>query len=114
MLANLFLHYAFDTWIAREFPVVRVERYADDAVVHCSSLGQAETVLAAIRARMGEVELELRTDKTGIVYCQDDRRRGSYERTSFTFLGFTFRARGVRTRAGELRLGCNRRSAGTP
>jgi hypothetical protein len=37
VLANLFLHYAFDAWIAREFPGVLFERYADDAVVHCSS-----------------------------------------------------------------------------
>ena len=107
VLANLFLHYAFDLWIAQQFPAVEFERYADDAVVHCSSLGQAEAVLAAIRVRMGEVGLELHPDKTGIVYCQDDRRCGSYEHTSSTFLGFTFRARGVRTRTGELRLGFN-------
>jgi RNA-directed DNA polymerase len=67
VLANLFLHYAFDLWIARRFPAVEFERYADDAVVHCSSLGQAEAVLAAIRDRMGEVGLELHPDKTGIV-----------------------------------------------
>ena len=29
VLANLFLHYAFDTWMARRFPTVRFERYAD-------------------------------------------------------------------------------------
>ncbi|MFE9898860.1 reverse transcriptase domain-containing protein [Streptomyces sp. NPDC005529] len=97
VLANLFLHYAFNVWIAREFPAVVFERYADDAVVHCSSLGQAEAALAAIRQRMGEVGLELHPDKTRIVYCKDGQRRGSHEHTSFTFLGFTFRACGVRT-----------------
>jgi RNA-directed DNA polymerase len=107
VLANLFLHYAFDIWMAREFPEVHFERYADDAVVHCSSPGQAEAVLAAIRNRMAEVGLELHPDKTRIVYCQDDRRCGSYEHTSFTFLGFTFRQRGVRTRTGTMRLGFN-------
>ena len=32
VLANLFMHYAFDTWLAREYPGVWFERYADDAV----------------------------------------------------------------------------------
>ena len=39
-----------------------------------------------------EVGLRLHPDKTRIVYCKDGRRRGSYEHTAFTFLGFTFRA----------------------
>ena len=45
ILANLFMHYAFDTWMAREFPGCPFERYADDAVVHCKSRRQAELVL---------------------------------------------------------------------
>ncbi|MFD7609264.1 group II intron reverse transcriptase/maturase [Streptomyces mirabilis] len=104
VLANLFLHYAFDAWMARVFPAMPFERYADDAVVHCSSRGQAERVYAAIAERMGEVGLELHPDKTRIVYCKDGKRRGSYEHTSFTFLGFTFRPRGARTRTGEMFL----------
>jgi len=107
VLANLFLHYAFDVWMAREFPGCPFERYADDAVVHCSSRGQAEIVLAAIGERMGEVGLELHPDKTGIVYCKDGKRRGSYEFTSFTFLGFDFRARGVLTKTGRMFTGFN-------
>ena len=107
ILANLFLHWAFDVWMAREFPGALFERYADDAVVHCSSLGQAETVLVAIRDRMAGVGLELHPDKTRIVYCKDDMRRGSYEHTSFTFLGFTFRPRGVRMKSGRMFLGFN-------
>ncbi len=43
VLANLFMHYAFDAWMAREFPTIRFERYADDAVVHCVSECQATT-----------------------------------------------------------------------
>lgn len=107
VLANLFLHYAFDTWMVREFPGCPFERYADDAVVHCSSLVRAQAVLEAVRTRMGEVGLELHPDKTRIVYCKDDRRRGWFEHTSFTFLGFTFRPRGVRTKTGKMRLGFN-------
>lgn len=100
VLANLFLHYAFDAWMARNFPDVPFERYADDAVVHCVSQQQAEQVRAAIEDRMVEVGLRLHPDKTKIVYCQDANRRDSAEHTSFTFLGYTFRARGARNRNG--------------
>ncbi len=104
VLANLFLHYAFDAWMAREFPTVRFERYVDDAVVHCVSERQARQVLAAIADRMGQVGLRLHPDKTRIVYCKDGKRRGEYEHTSFDFLGFTFRPRGARDRNGQLFL----------
>jgi RNA-directed DNA polymerase len=100
VLANLFMHYAFDTWLDREFPLVRFERYADDAVVHCVSEHQARKVLAALHERMAEVGLELHPGKTKIVYCKDSNRRGSAEHTSFTFLGFTFRPRRARRRDG--------------
>ncbi|MGW3243464.1 reverse transcriptase domain-containing protein [Streptomyces sp. NPDC001070] len=63
VLANLFLHYAFDAWMARTFPAVAFERYADDAVVHCVSERQARFVLAAIMKRMAEVGLELHPEK---------------------------------------------------
>ena len=36
ILANLFMHFAFDTWMDRNFPDCPWERYADDAVVHCT------------------------------------------------------------------------------
>jgi RNA-directed DNA polymerase len=101
VLANLFMHYAFDTCMAREFPGCPFERFADDIVVHCKSRRQAEYVLAAIAARMGEVGLRIHPDKTRIVYCKDGRRRGDHEHTSFTFLGFTFRARGARGKNGR-------------
>ena len=100
VIANLFMHYAFDTWLVREFPLVTFERYADDAVIHCVSEYQARKVLAAVHARMAEVWLELHPDKTKIVYCKDSNRRGSHEHTSFTFLGFTFRPRRARRADG--------------
>jgi RNA-directed DNA polymerase len=90
VLANLFMHYAFDIWLGREFPAVRFERFADDAVVHCATERQARQVLAALAERMEEVGLRLHPAKTRIVYCKDSRRRGSFEHTSFTFLGYTF------------------------
>src|SRR5215212_7870563 len=98
ILANLFMHYAFDTWMARNFPGCPFERYADDAVVHCKSRRQAEDVLAGIAARMSEVGLRLHPEKTRIVYCKDGRRRAEHEHTSFTFLGYAFRARGARSK----------------
>jgi RNA-directed DNA polymerase len=101
VLANLFLHYAFDAWMAREFPAVRFERYVDDAVVHCVSESQARRVLAAIADRMREVGLVLHPDKTRIVYCRDGKRRGVFGATAFTFLGFTFQARAARDRNGR-------------
>jgi RNA-directed DNA polymerase len=100
VLANLFMHYAFDAWMAREYPGVQFERYADDAVVHCVTEAQAKGLVVAIGNRMAEVGLRLHPTKTTVVYCKDGRRRGSYEHTEFTFLGFTFRARGARSRAG--------------
>jgi RNA-directed DNA polymerase len=100
LLANLFMHYAFDAWMAREFPRVRFERYCDDIVVHCVSLAQAESLLATIAERMAGVGLELHSEKTRIVYCKDSNRRGSYEHTEFTFLGYTFRGRRARSKHG--------------
>src|SRR5262249_160509 len=98
VLANLFLHYAFDAWVARSFPSVKFERYADDAIAHCASKAKAEHLLASIGNRLAEVGLQLNPAKTRIVYCEDGRRRLNHEHTSFTFLGFTFRARGARSR----------------
>ena len=101
VLANLFMHYAFDAWLAREYPGVWFERYADDAVVHCVTERQAREVLAVIADRMVEVGLRLHPDKTRIVYCKDAQRRGEFEHTAFTFLGFTFRARKARGKDGS-------------
>ena len=95
------MHYAFDMWLEREFPTVEFERYADDAVVHCVTERQAREVLAALEERMAEVGLELHPDKTRIVYCQDWKRlRRDCPETSFTFLGYTFRARKARKADG--------------
>jgi RNA-directed DNA polymerase len=101
VLANLFMHYAFDTWLEREFPAVRFERYADDAVVHCAAERQAREVLAALEQRMAEAGLQLHPDKTRVVFCKDGkRRRADCAETSFTFLGCTFRARRAPARDG--------------
>lgn len=105
VLANLFLHYAFDDWMHRHFPSVSFERYVDDAVVHCRSEIQARMLVTAISKRMKQVGLRLHPDKTRVVYCKDGRRTGSFECTAFDFLGFTFRARAVRSRHGSVFTG---------
>lgn len=93
LLANLFMHYAFDRWINRHLRSVRFCRYADDGVIHCRSLAQAEYVLHRIAKRFRECGLEMHPEKTRIVYCQDVNRPGSYPTIQFTFLGYTFRPR---------------------
>ena len=92
LLANLFLHYAFDKWMEREFPTVPFERYADDVICHCVSEKQAKYLLGRIKRRLAECRLELHPEKTKIVYCKDDNRPGSYPNEKFDFLGFTFRS----------------------
>ena len=93
LLANLFMHYAFDRWMDREHPACPFERYADDIIVHCDSHTQAQEVLAGIAERLGALGLELHPDKTRIVYCKDADRPGNSEHVSFDFLGYTFRGR---------------------
>ncbi|MFC3456139.1 group II intron reverse transcriptase/maturase [Amycolatopsis speibonae] len=101
LLANLFMHYAFDAWMVREFPNLGFERYCDDAVVHCRSEAQARFVRAAIAARLAQVGLELHPDKTRIVYCKDEDRMGLYEHMKFTFLGYEFRPRLAKNKHGK-------------
>jgi group II intron reverse transcriptase/maturase len=101
LLANLFLHYAFDSWMRRTFPHIRFERYADDAIVHCRSERQARAVLDAIRSRFAQCALELHATKTRIVYCKDDDRPGEYEHIVFDFLGYTFQPRRAKNRWGK-------------
>jgi hypothetical protein len=98
--ANLFMHYAFDTWMGREYPGCPFERYADDVVAHCDSEAQARELRDSIARRLGALGLELHPGKTKVVYCKDTRRRGTSEHVSFDFLGYTFRGRVVRGQRG--------------
>lgn len=102
VLANLFLHYAMDSWLEREFPVVEFERYADDAVLHCRTGQTAVRVRDALAMRLEGLGLRLHPDKTKIVYCKDTNRRFAHEATAFTFLGYEFRPRSARNRRGQL------------
>jgi len=102
ILANLFLHYAFDRWMKDNHPDIPFERYADDAICHCRSEAQALSLRQALEARLAACKLQLHPQKTKIVYCRDSNRTGSYPEQRFDFLGFTFRPRQSMNRAGKL------------
>ena len=93
LLANLFLHYAFDHWMATRHPSIVFERYADDIICHCRTEWGANKFLNELTIRFERCGLMLHPIKTKIVYCKDDKRRGTSEHISFDFLGFTFRPR---------------------
>jgi len=93
LLANLFMHYAFDVWMSRTFPQAPWCRYADDGLVHCQTEQEAQQIKAALAARLAECKLELHPEKTRIVYCKDGDRVGEYPTTKFDFLGYTFQPR---------------------
>lgn len=96
LLANAFMHYAFDLWMARRFPNLLWCRYADDGLVHCRSEAQAQIVRDALGARLAECRLELHPTKSKVVYCRDHRRKRRHEAVSFDFLGYCFRPRSVK------------------
>lgn len=98
---NLFMHYTFDHWMKRTYPQCPFARYADDAVVHCRSLKQAEDVMQSIALRLEECGLTMHPEKSKIVYCGKRSRNKAYSVVQFTFLGFTFRPRMAKDKYGE-------------
>ncbi len=102
LMANLFLHYAFDRWMAANFPKVPFCRYADDGLIHCRSLRQAHYLKNRLAERLRECGLELHPDKTKVVYCRDIHRQQEYETIQFDFLGYTFRPRRSKDRYGRV------------
>ena len=67
ILANLFLHYAFDIWMTRTFPVIPFELNADDSICHCRSEEEAKCImrspggpLCGLRAGSSSTEDEAR------------------------------------------------------
>lgn len=102
LLANLFLHYVFDTWISEKHSQNPFERYADDIVIHCKTEEEAVRLKEAIKIRFQRCKLELHPDKTKIVYCKDANRNGNSQHKKFDFLGYTFKPRTSRNRYGKL------------
>ena len=102
ILANLFLHYAFDRWMGERHPQVKFERYADDVICHCDSHAQAQSLRAELEQRMAQCSLELHPEKTRVVYCVDANRREEHGECKFDFLGYTFKPRAARNRWGKM------------
>lgn len=102
LLANLYLHYAFDAWMRRNFPHVPFERYADDVICHCRSRAEAQRLMEAMQERFASCGLTLHPEKTQVVYCKDSSRRGQFPQIQFTFLGYCFRPRMAKNRHGEI------------
>lgn len=101
ILANLFLHYVFDDFMAKEFDMIPWARYADDAVAHCVSLRQAKYLLRRLQERFQQYGLQLNLEKTRIVYCKDEDRKEDYSNISFDFLGYTFKPRLAKNKHGK-------------
>jgi RNA-directed DNA polymerase len=99
LLANIYLHYAFDLWVQRwrrkqARGAVVVVRYADDFVVGLEHREEAEQFLAELRERFAKFGLELHPDKTRLIefgrFADRNRRgRGDGKPETFNFLGFT-------------------------
>lgn len=105
VLANLFLHYALDRWLAAHHPDIPFCRYADDGILHCRSEQEATRMLDLLDARLRDCKLELHPQKTRVVYCKDDNRTGTHEHVAFDFLGYTFRPRRIVGPDGQLGTG---------
>jgi RNA-directed DNA polymerase len=99
LLANIFLHVAFDGWMEKHHPGKPFVRYADDIVVHCKTAKQARFVLSSIRSRLAHCKLKVHPGKTRIVNMRGLTTE-KYPR-SFDFLGFTFKPYWVKTARGH-------------
>jgi len=102
LLANLYLHYAFDRWMVREYPGIPFERYADDVICHCRNEAQAQRLKEAIAQRFAACRLELHPQKTKVAFCKDDNRLGTYPVVQFDFLGYSFQPRSAMNRRGQM------------
>jgi RNA-directed DNA polymerase len=102
LLANLYLHYAFDRWMKEHYPSIPFERYADDIVIHLKSETQAKLLKEKLTERLQQCKLDLNPAKTKIVYCKDEDRTADYPNISFVFLGFEFRPRGAKNKYGKV------------
>ena len=101
ILANLFLHHACDSWMKKHCPHILFERYADDIICHCTTERQAQWLKDTLERRFALCKLTLHPEKTKIVYCKDDDRKGRYSEEKFDFLGYTFRSRRSKNRRGK-------------
>jgi RNA-directed DNA polymerase len=86
--------------MARTYPHIPFERYADDIICHCKSAEEARALRSELADRFAACKLVLHPQKTKIVYCKDANRRGDFLNQSFAFLEFMFPERGKRWEEG--------------
>ena len=99
LLANIYLHYAFDLWVQQwrkrhARGEVYIVRYADDFVMGFQREQDALAMREALASRLAKFGLELHPDKTRVLrfgrYAQQDGERDGRKRPeTFDFLGFT-------------------------
>lgn len=106
MPANLFMHYAFDSWMTEKYSKCPWERYADDGIIHCVSRKQAEFVLDMLKEQMKRYGLIIHPEKSKIVFCRKNNETvPKGVETSFVFLGYCFRPRLVKSIQGIYFMG---------
>lgn len=98
LLANLYLHHAFDEWIEKDIGISTFERYADDIVIHCTTKEEAEYLYTKLKERMELFSLTLHPEKTKIVYCKNFQRYEKHDQESFTFLSYSFQPRTIKSK----------------
>ncbi|MEP7318329.1 MAG: group II intron reverse transcriptase/maturase [Panacibacter sp.] len=104
LLANLYLHHAFDKWMEQNHANNPFERYADDIVIHCRNKEEALKLLTALQEQMHVYALTLHPEKTKVVYCSNYQRKEEHDENSFTFLSYTFRPRTAMDKFGRNKL----------
>ncbi|MFT6443360.1 MAG: group II intron reverse transcriptase/maturase [Salibacteraceae bacterium] len=101
LLSNLYMHYCVDKWLEKNYPLLKMVRYADDLIVHCRSHEEAVHTLAALKSRLRECGLTAHPEKTKIVYCKKDGRNLKGYPVQFDFLGFSFQPIRFRLKKGR-------------
>lgn len=104
ILANLFMHYAFDMWMQIHHPEAPFERFADDALIHCGTREEAENIRAELAKRFAECRLEMNEEKTRIAYCRSTSNTNDEPITTFEFLGYLFKPEYLKCKDGVLRV----------
>lgn len=102
VLANLFMHYAFDSWMTEKYSKCPRERYADDGIIHCVSRKQAEFVLDMLKEQMKRYGLIIHPEER--VFCRKNTIPKGVK-TSFVFWGYCFRPRLVKSTQGIYFMG---------
>jgi group II intron reverse transcriptase/maturase len=95
VLANVYAHHVIDEWICDTIKPylkgeVRLFRYADDAIICCTCVEDANRIQEALKERLERFNLQLNEEKTKMVSFSKRRASQGKKQGTFDFLGFTF------------------------